>query len=495
MKKIHLSPAPFLRALLALVVLAGVLRADDGVSLETDSTFPDIENWAGTNWQSAGWPAIQLKKNRIDRSIVQLGFDSVSPYNTGAGPNFLLRVRIGGRFVFLTNSAEVAASKPGAILMQKKERIFEGVLPNGGVLAEAAVDYGRSTVHYTAGELNPGNTNDPRFTSLRFIPRNGGGSDGAAGSGGAVSDWAPLSFGIPAYYAGANWSVAAWPGARGKTVGKRATVRLGFDGSSVYRGGAQAQDFLCRLVFKTGGTVFLSNSPEVARRKGDVTVMERKNGCFEAVIDGLGELKEVAVDFGESTMAYGRGTWSLNKKNAADVRFNSLDISPVAEAQRATAAPQAQPAKPATSAQAKEYSSPAYYGGPNWLVAVFTGARGLKLSGKNTTLWLHFDGASCFNTGEDVSFLLRVVFENGKTIYASNSETIVTAAPGGMTAKFSLNKTARYFEGALVGLGNGGAVREIAVDFGESTSHLPVPLNKRNNNNPRFTKLTVLGDQ
>lgn len=502
------------RALFALVVFAGggaglvpALCAGETASLETDYTFPDIENWAGNNWQAGGWPAIQLKKSRVERSVVQLGFDSVSPYTSGDGPNFLLRVQIDGRFVFFTNARKIASGKSGAILMQKKGRVFEGILPNGGMLTDAAVDYGRNTVHYSAGDLNSANNNDPRFTAIRFIPRDAG-DVGAGGNavgdpiggliGGASSGWAPLSFGIPAYYAGANWSVATWQGAQGKIVGAHALVRIGFDASSVYRGAAKMQNFLCRLVFKNGGTIFLTNSAEVARRKGDVVIMEKKTGCFEAGISGLGELKEVAVDFGESTLAYGRGTWSLNEKNTADVRFNSLDISPVSRAQSGqTAQLLADSATSAASGprQTKaEYATPAYYGGQNWLVGVFTGARGLKLTGKPVTLRLHFDSASCFNSsaGERVNFLLRVVFQNGKTIYASNSGTIAAAAPSGKTATFAINKTERCFEGVLAGLGEGGAVREIAVDFGESTSHLPVPLNERNNNNPRFTKLTVL---
>ncbi|MDR1011089.1 MAG: hypothetical protein LBM04_08160 [Opitutaceae bacterium] len=536
--------APFrgviLPTLLALAVFAIVvdggpgpastLRADDSAALETDHAFLDIENWGGTNWQAAGWPAIQIKKVRLERSIVQLGFDSVSPYVIGDSPNFLLRAQLDGRFVFLTNSREVAAGKPGAVLMQKKGRIFEGMLPRGGVLTDAAVDYGKETIHYTRGNLNPGNVNNPRFTSIRFIPArsgagvgdNGGadsdGGDGndngnagaGAGAGAgvaAVDGWEGFSLGIPAYYGGANWTVATWHGAQGKTVGKGAVVRIGYDELSIYRGAGQAaagQNFLCRLVFKTGGTVFLTNSADVARRKGDVVIMERKDGCFEATVAGLGELKEVAVDFGESTLAYGRGTWSLNAKNKADVRFNSLKISPGTEArpeksaQPASIAPASAAAVPQAAGQAgslntkAEYSTPAYYGGANWQVAVFTGARGLKLE-KGAALRLHFDDASCFNRDANVSFLLRVVFENGKTVYASNSEKITAAAPDGKTARFALDKAARCFEGALAGLdGGGGVVREIAVDFGESTSHLPVPLNEGNSNNPRFSKLTVL---
>ncbi|MDR0352010.1 MAG: hypothetical protein LBI02_01190 [Opitutaceae bacterium] len=480
------------------------LHAGESAALETDHTFLDIENWGGLNWQAAGWPAIQMRKVRLARAIVQLGFDSVSPYVAGSGPHFLLRAQLDGRFVFLTNSQEVAASKPGAILMQKKGRVFEGLLPRGGVLTDAAVDYGKETVHYTAGNLNPGNANDPRFTSIRFIPARAGAgaggdsdSDNAAGPG----KWEPVSLGFPAYYGGPNWVVATWHDAQGKSVGGGAVVRLGYDANSIYRGDAKtspAQNFLCRLVFKTGGTVFLTNNPDVARRKGDVVIMEHKDGWFEAAVSGLGELKEVSVDFGESSLAYGRGTWSLNKNPKADVRFNSLKIFPGAEARPA------EPARPAPAAAAPEptrptanlkpkadYASPAYYGGPNWLVAVFTGARGLALK-KDATLRLHFDRASCFNQDESVSFLLRVVFENGKTVYASNSEKIVAAAPEGKTARFTLDKAGRCFEGALVGQGGGGVVREIAVDFGESTSHLPVPLNERNNNNPSFSKLTVL---
>jgi hypothetical protein len=226
--------------------------------------------------------------------------------------------------------------------------------------------------------------------------------------------------------------------------------------------------------------------------------MEQKDGWFEAAVAGLGELKEVAVDFGESSLAYGRGTWSLNAKNKADVRFNSLKISPGTEVRPAKSAQPVQPASsvPQTAGQAgslntkAEYSTPAYYGGANWQVAVFTGARGLKLE-KGAALRLHFDHASCFNTDANVSFLLRVVFENGKTVYASNSEKITAAAPDGKTARFALDKAGRCFEGTLAGL-DGGVVREIAVDFGESTSHLPVPLNEGNGNNPRFSKLTVL---
>jgi hypothetical protein len=497
-------------ALLALAVLAAgggpgaasALRAGESASLENDYTFLDIENWGGPNWQAAGWPAIQIKKVRLERAIVQLGFDSVSPYCTGDGPDFLLRAQLGGRFVFLTNSQKVAAGRPGAVLMQKKGRVFEGVLPRDGVLTDAAVDYGKETIHYTAGGLNPGNANDPRFTSIRFIPAparsaaSGGGDDAR---GGGAAGWEGFSLGIPAYYGGANWAVAAWHGAQGKVVGRAAVVRIGYDANSVYRDDGTAapkQNFLCRLVFKAGGAVFLTNSPDVARRKGDVVIMERKDGWFEAVVTGLGELKEVAVDFGESSLAYGRGTWSLNAKNQADVRFNSLEIFPGAAARPEESAPPAAPKTAGPAANLKprgEYSTPAYYGGSNWLVAVFTGARGLELK-KGATLRLHFDHASCFNQDENVSFLLRVVFENGKTVYASNSEKIVAAAPGGKTARFALDKAGRCFEGALAGLGEGGAVREIAVDFGESTSHLPVPLNERNNNNPRFSKLTVLED-
>jgi hypothetical protein len=541
--------APFrgviLPALLALAVFvivvgggpgpASTLRADDSAALETDHAFLDIENWGGTNWQAAGWPAIQIKKVRLERSIVQIGFDSVSPYVIGDSPNFLLRAQLDGRFVFLTNSREVAAGKPGAVLMQKKGRIFEGMLPRGGVLTDAAIDYGKETIHYTKGDLNPGNVNNPRFTSIRFIPArdgagggdNDGGDDGDngngndngntgagvgadvdAGAGGAaVAGWEGFSLGIPAYYGGANWAVATWHGAQGKTVGKGAIVRIGYDGLSIYRGAGQAaagQNFLCRLVFKTGGTVFLSNSADVARRKGDVVIMERKDGCFEATVAGLGELKEVAVDFGESSLAYGRGTWSLNAKNKADVRFNSLKIFSVTEArlakseQPASFAPASAAAVPQAAGQAgslntkAEYSTPAYYGGANWQVAVFTGARGIKLE-EGAALRLHFDEASCFNKDANVSFLLRVVFENRKTVYASNSEKITAAAPDGITARFALDKMGRCFGGTLVGLdGGGGIVREIAVDFGESTSHLPVPLNKDNGNNPRFSKLIVL---
>jgi hypothetical protein len=478
--------------LLALAAFAAVggpgtvpaLHGGESAALETDHTFPDIENWGGSNWQAAGWPAIRIKKVRLERAtIVQLAFDSVSPYNTGAGPDFLLRVQLDGRFVFLTNSKAVAAGKPGAILMQKKGRVFEGKLPRGGLLSEAAVDFGKETVHFP-NELNPGNANNPRFTSIRFIP----GSDTAADST-AAAVWEPVSLGIPAYNGGSNWIAASWPGARGKIVGKNAVVRIGYDANSIYRGGAETpkQNFLCRLVF-SGGALFLSNNPEVARRKGDVAIMEQKDGWFEASVSGLGELKEAAVDFGESSLAYGRGVWILNAKNKAEVRFNSLKIFPAAEAQPAPSVPHA--GKPAKNLKIKsEYSTPAYYGGENWLVAVFSGARGIELK-KNTTLRLHFDAASCFNKDESVRFLLRVVFKNGKTAYASNSAEIADAA-GGKTAKFVINREGRYFEGVLNGPDEGGVVREIAVDVGASTSHLPVPLNKNNDNNPRFSKLTV----
>jgi len=506
MKKILLT----LCALLALAP-ASPLRADESSSLETDYTYPDIENPGGPNWQVAFWPAIRLKKTTLNSSIVQLGFDSVSPYNSGIGPNFLLRVELDGRFVFLTNSQKIADNKPGAIVMQKKGRVFEATLPRAGVLTDAAVDYGKETEHYTAGDLNPGNANDPRFTSLRFIPAQGAPPPPPAAASPAA--WEPLSLGIPEYPGGDNWIVATWPAAQGKTIGANAVVRIGFDEQSIYRNAAtaKAQNFLCRLVFQNGASVFLTNSAEVARRKGGVIIMNLKDGYFEAPVSGQGEVKEIVVDFGAESQAYGRGAWRLNESNSADVRFNSLKIFPAAKAPPPAPAQPAQPApapapaaapKPALAApsasasadlQTKaEYSTPAYYGGDNWLVAVFTNARGLNLSGKNTTLRLHFDNASCFNTDENVSFLLRVVLDNGETVYASNSDKIVSAAASGKTARFTLDKTDGCYEGALVGLGAGGAVSEIAVDFGESTSHLPVPLNEKNANNPRFTKLTVL---
>jgi hypothetical protein len=504
------SRAPFRRvALCALFTLAGfgsggvpapvvALHADTGVPLENDYTFIDIENWAGANWQAAGWMAIPIKKARLERSVVQLGFDFASPYGTGEGPSFLLRVRLDDRFVFLTNSAKVAANKPDTILMQKKGRVFEGVLPRGGLLTDATVDYGKETVHYTEGDLNAGNANDPRFTSLRFITvRDGAGVGGVQGGGGA--GWEAVSFGIPEYYAGSNWSVAVWAGAKGKRFGEGAVVRIGYDLRSIYRDRDKAvpkQNFLCRLVFKSGGAVFLTNDAGVARRKGDVVIMEQKEDCFEARISGRGELSEVAVDFGESSLAYGRGTWNLNEKNAADVRFNSLQILPVTKTLDKSPPPPV-PAAPQPVAQGQEwtpkgeYGTPAYYGGPNWVVAVFNGAAGLKLK-KDTALRLHFDSASCFNTDEKVSFLLRVVFKDGKTVYASNSEKIVSVASGDAAARLALNKAGGFFEGSLAGLGEGGTVREIAVDFGESTSHLSTPLNADNNNNPRFSKLIVL---
>jgi hypothetical protein len=184
-------PALLALAVFAILVcggpgLASTLRADDSAALETDHAFLDIENWGGTNWQAAGWPAIQIKKVRLERSIVQLGFDSVSPCVIGDSPNFLLRAQLDGRFLFLTNSREVAAGKPGAVLMQKKGRIFEGMLPRGGVLTDAAVDYGKETIHCTRGNLNPGNVNNPRFTSIRFIPARSGA--GVGDNGGADSD-------------------------------------------------------------------------------------------------------------------------------------------------------------------------------------------------------------------------------------------------------------------------------------------------------------------
>jgi hypothetical protein len=464
--------------------------------LESDYTFIDIENWAGPNWQAAGWLAIPIKKARLGRSVVQLSFDSVSPYGRGDGPNFLLRVRLDGQFAFLTNSARVVANKPGTILMEKKGRVFEGVLPRGGVLTEAAVDYGKETVHYAEGDLNAGNNNNPRFTSLRFIPATGEHRAGEQSGNGVA--WEAISFDVPEYYAGPNWSVASWSDAKGKRFGAGAIVRLGYDLNSIYRAQGKAtpkQNFLCRLVFKSGSTLFLTNNAEVARRKGGVVIMEQKDDCFETHVSGQGELKEVAVDFGESSLAYGRGTWSLNAKNQADVRFNSLKILPVAE----TSSAQAAAPKPAPEAAPQEQQLktkiecpiPAYYGGPNWVVAVFTEAAGLKLK-KGTALRLHFDHASCFNKDEKVNFLLRVVFENGKTIYASNSRKIADAASGEGTAHLVLNKANRCFEGTLAGLDEGSPVKEIAVDFGSATSHLAEPLNTDNNGNPRFSKLTVL---
>ncbi|MDR3228484.1 MAG: hypothetical protein LBT53_03600 [Puniceicoccales bacterium] len=492
-------------AALALHAVAGgvaplSLHARESAALATDYTVSEApQGWKGENWQAGGWTAINIKKPELSgTTVVQLGFDIVSPYNTNVGPNFLLRLKIAGRFAFLTNSPGIAAQKTDVILMRKKGTVFEALLSRSGVLTDATVDYGKETVHYSAGDLNPSNANDPRFTSIRFVPS----TDDPTLAANAPEQWEPLSLDRPAYTdgSGKNYNVAYWSQAKEKIVGKDAIVRIGFDHMSEYADKKNSgQNFLFRLVFKKG-TVFLSNDADVAVRKSNVTILERKDGYFEGRVCGLGELQEAAVDFGAGTLAYGQGTWLLNKKNEADVRFNSLKIFPQTATKPAPqntpdTAQQANPTPAAAPPTGTEFSAPQYYKGNNWHVGAFTRTEGHKLE-KGATLRLHFDTSSCYTKDDEVRFLLRVVFQDGRTLYASNNAEVVAASRRRSAVKMTLNREERYFECTLEDHANSsGVVREIAVDFGENTSHLPIALNTKNNNDPRFFKLTILNKQ
>ncbi|MDR1941574.1 MAG: hypothetical protein LBQ47_04540 [Endomicrobium sp.] len=125
-----------------------------------------------------------------------------------------------------------------------------------------------------------------------------------------------FKYGAPNYYGGENWAVAVFDGMAGKNIEKEDVIRIGFDSNS------NSPNFLLRMIYEDGSTVYYSNDNLAGTVAGTVK-MTKKNGYYEAVVTRSGKLKEVAADFGATTLHY---NGKLNPNNNGKPNFNSFTV-------------------------------------------------------------------------------------------------------------------------------------------------------------------------
>jgi phosphomannomutase len=177
----------------------------------------------------------------------------------------------------------------------------------------------------------------------------------------------------------------------------------------------------------------------------------------------------------------------------------TVTVTPAAVAQAQAETETETKTEERTSPGVVKYSTdvPEYYPGANWFSAGFTDMPGRRLS-KGDFIRIGYDRTSDYDKNKPSNFLMRIVYSDGKIEYFTNSKEVADKQKKGAIL-MKKNADDKYYEGATA---YSGTVKEIVVDFGQTTTHYRPDyspernenqnLNPTNDGNPRFNSLSIV---